>query len=75
MNPLQVMIDVDHIDHLTKRIDDGKEYTARECAVMLRHMAAWHPETQAVVLAADLEDRASLYSALRQTRDIIIRKI
>ncbi len=78
---LQVLKDIDDIDHLTlekhgdhftlKRIADDK-FSMSKAEKLLKHIELWYPETAEAVKQADLNNANSVYTALRNVRDIII---
>ncbi len=85
---LQVLKDVDDIDHITveKIEDDAHEnidhFTIRRIAPekfsltkaveLLKHMELWYPETAETIQKTDFSDAESVYNSLRIVRDIIL---
>ncbi len=88
MVDLQLLKDVDDIDHLTveKIEDDTHEnidhFTTRRIACekfsltkavkLLKHMELWYPETAETIQKSEFYDSESVYNSLRIVRDIIL---
>ncbi len=85
---LQVLKDVDDIDHLTvEKTEDRKheniehfsirriapeKFSLPKAVKLLKHMEMWYPETAQTVQKTDLSDTDSVYNSLRNVRDIIL---
>ncbi len=87
MVDLQLLKDVDDIDHLTleKAEDAGdnikhfaiiriapEKFSLTKAVRLLKHLATWYPETEKTVKQTDFNDTESVYSALRAVREIIL---
>ncbi len=88
MADMQILKDVDDIDHLTleKAEDDAHEkiehfnlrriapekFSLSKSAKLLKNMGAWYPQTQPLVEQTDFDDPDSVYASLRNVREMLI---
>ena len=62
----------EHIDHFTIRRISPEKFSITKAIGLLKHMEMWYPETSDTVREADFDDADSIYNALRNVRDIIL---
>ncbi len=91
MTDLQILKDIDDIDHLTvEKIEDDahenidhftirriafEKFSAEKAVKLLKHMAMWYPETEETVNQTNFTDTDSIYNSLRTVRGIIINSM
>ncbi len=87
---LQLLKDIDDIDHLTlEKFEENKDksnyhfvlrripaenFSLPKAVKLLSHIEIWYPETAEVVRRTDFSDTDSVYNALRSVREFILKE-
>ncbi len=86
MIDLQILKDVDDIDHLTleKQEESARQdsyhfilrrkrsFSAQEGVRLLRHLETWYPEAAGILRDTDLTDGEAVYRSLRAARALLL---